>query len=117
MWNVVDYANNKELCALKLSTSICHAQREHRVHSVQREDSFVTRVGLFSDTAFIVHSDSATRTLSKLAKCRFLFDTSGDSTLRSLSPVSIPTCSSLLRYTRCIDRCVRRYSMSDRVGS
>ncbi|KAG2787587.1 hypothetical protein PC129_g12800 [Phytophthora cactorum] len=33
VWDVVDYANNKQLCALKLSTSIRHAQREHHTHS------------------------------------------------------------------------------------
>lgn len=35
VWDVVDYANNKQLCALKLSTSIRHAQREHHTHSVR----------------------------------------------------------------------------------
>ncbi|ETL25100.1 serine/threonine protein kinase [Phytophthora nicotianae CJ01A1] len=33
VWDVVDYANSKQLCALKLSTSIRHAQREHHTHS------------------------------------------------------------------------------------
>ncbi|CAH0477922.1 unnamed protein product [Peronospora belbahrii] len=33
VWDVVDYANNKQDCALKLSTSIRHAQREHNTHS------------------------------------------------------------------------------------
>ncbi|KAG6622253.1 serine/threonine protein kinase [Phytophthora cinnamomi] len=33
VWDVVDYANCKQLCALKLSTSIRHAQREHQTHS------------------------------------------------------------------------------------
>ncbi|CAI5724513.1 unnamed protein product [Peronospora destructor] len=33
VWDVVDYANNKLMCALKLSTSIRHAQREHNTHS------------------------------------------------------------------------------------
>ncbi|KAG7378773.1 hypothetical protein PHYPSEUDO_009499 [Phytophthora pseudosyringae] len=33
VWDVVDYASNKQLCALKLSTSIRHAQREHHTHS------------------------------------------------------------------------------------
>ncbi|POM61741.1 Serine/threonine protein Kinase [Phytophthora palmivora] len=35
VWDVVDYANSKQLCALKLSTSIRHAQREHHTHSVR----------------------------------------------------------------------------------
>lgn len=33
VWDVVDYANKKHICALKLSTSIRHAQREHHTHS------------------------------------------------------------------------------------
>ncbi|KAG7397578.1 hypothetical protein PHYBOEH_000511 [Phytophthora boehmeriae] len=33
VWDVIDYANDKQTCALKLSTSIRHAQREHQTHS------------------------------------------------------------------------------------
>lgn len=34
VWNVIDYADNKRSCALKLSTSVKHAQQEHLTHSV-----------------------------------------------------------------------------------
>lgn len=36
VWNVIDYADNKRSCALKLSTSVKHAQQEHLTHSVRR---------------------------------------------------------------------------------
>ncbi|KAI9918286.1 hypothetical protein PsorP6_011708 [Peronosclerospora sorghi] len=44
VWDVIDYANNKQLCALKLSTSINHAQREHDTHSKLNHPNIV-RVG------------------------------------------------------------------------
>ncbi|KAG1710306.1 hypothetical protein DVH05_017310 [Phytophthora capsici] len=68
VWDVIDYANNKQLCALKLSTSIRHAQREHHTHSklnhpniVQVGDApFLIRYQQQQYTAFTVasvHSD------------------------------------------------------------
>lgn len=33
VWDVIDYVDNKKFCALKLSTSIKHAQLEHYTHS------------------------------------------------------------------------------------
>ncbi|CEG46584.1 serine threonine protein kinase [Plasmopara halstedii] len=50
VWDVVDYANNKQLCALKLSTSIQHAQREHLTHSKLCHPNIV-QVG---DTPFLI---------------------------------------------------------------
>lgn len=41
VWSVLDYADNKRPCALKLSTSVKHAQQEHLTHSVR---SFLLRV-------------------------------------------------------------------------
>uniref|UniRef100_A0AAV1UPT1 Protein kinase domain-containing protein n=1 Tax=Peronospora matthiolae TaxID=2874970 RepID=A0AAV1UPT1_9STRA len=41
VWDVVDFADNKKLCALKLSTSICHAKREHHVHSRLKHPNIV----------------------------------------------------------------------------
>jgi hypothetical protein len=44
VWDVVDYANHKQLCALKLSTSIRHAQREHHTHSVRFSSFTLVRI-------------------------------------------------------------------------
>jgi hypothetical protein len=35
VWDVIDYVDNKKYCALKLSTSVKHAQKEHYTHSVR----------------------------------------------------------------------------------
>ncbi|KAL4150783.1 hypothetical protein PRNP1_010180 [Phytophthora ramorum] len=50
VWDVVDYANGKQLCALKLSTSIRHAQREHHTHSKLNHPNIV-QVG---DVPFLI---------------------------------------------------------------
>ncbi|TDH66365.1 hypothetical protein CCR75_008003 [Bremia lactucae] len=64
VWDVVDYVNNKQLCALKLSTSIRHAQREHHMHSKLNhpnivrvgENPFLIRYQQHQYTAFTVTS-------------------------------------------------------------
>ena len=35
VWDVIDYADNKRRCALKISTSYHHSRREHRTHMVR----------------------------------------------------------------------------------
>ncbi|RMX69476.1 hypothetical protein DD238_001360 [Peronospora effusa] len=50
VWDVVDYANNKQECALKLSPSIRHAQREHNTHSKLHHPNIV-QVG---DVPFLI---------------------------------------------------------------
>lgn len=84
VWDVVDYANNKQLCALKLSTSIRHAQREHHTHSV--------RIALFKSVLWelrltvllIFNRNSTTPTSSRLVRCLSSSATSNSSTLLSL---------------------------------
>ncbi|TYZ58438.1 hypothetical protein PybrP1_000249 [[Pythium] brassicae (nom. inval.)] len=50
VWTVVDYADNKRSCALKLSTSIKHAQHEHLTHSRLKHPNIVN-VG---STAYLI---------------------------------------------------------------
>ncbi|GAB9470784.1 hypothetical protein Gpo141_00008019 [Globisporangium polare] len=50
VWNVIDYADNKRSCALKLSTSVKHAQQEHLTHSKLNHPKIVD-VG---DTAYLI---------------------------------------------------------------
>lgn len=50
VWDVIDYANNKQACALKLSTSIRHAQREHQTHARLRHPNIVE----IGETPFLI---------------------------------------------------------------
>jgi hypothetical protein len=50
VWNVIDFADNQRSCALKLSTSVKHAQQEHFTHS-RLKHPHIVGVG---DTAYLI---------------------------------------------------------------
>lgn len=52
VWDVIDYADKKRCCALKLSTSIKHAQREHFTHSVRNREQ-ISAAAHVSDVSLI----------------------------------------------------------------